>query len=209
VEHRQRRISLERRGPSHPRHTFALHHPRVTSPQFDLSSYRFSVAMPLGINGAARHSNTGRLGLNNRQPLPYLCSCGSKNRAGRSLPQRRPATNVALGPAGFDPTKQHPIPARSNRCSGVEVASKRRCASPPHPGAAGRPLTRGLSYSLAAQSTAQPKTQSTAPCPPHCGSAIAPPVPLGTRKMGGAAPKRRPRQFLPDWPSANRQNMPS
>ncbi len=46
--------------------------------------------------------------LNNRQPLPYLCSCGSKNRAGRSLPLRRPATNVALGPAGFDPLKHFP-----------------------------------------------------------------------------------------------------
>ena len=32
----------------------------------------------------------------------------------------------------------------------AEAASKRRCASPPHPGAAGRPLTRGLSYSLSA-----------------------------------------------------------
>ncbi|WP_294594784.1 hypothetical protein, partial [uncultured Rikenella sp.] len=42
----------------------------------------------------------------------------------------------------------------------------------------------------------------------HCGSAAAPPVPLGTRKMGVSTPKRRPRQFLPDWPSANRQNMP-
>ena len=26
--------------------------------------------------------------------------------------------------------------------------------------------------------------QFSAPCPPHCGSAAAPPVPLGTRKMG-------------------------
>ncbi len=85
---------------------------------------------------------------------------------------------------------------------------------PPHPRAAGRPLTRGLSYSLAAQnitkstaqltaqipaqnsaqrgaktvfgfrarrtSKAQSRTQFSAPCPPHCGSAIAPPLPLGT-----------------------------
>ncbi len=45
---------------------------------------------------------------------------------------------------------------------------------------------------VAAQSTAQ----FSAPCPPHCGSAVAPPH------------SRRPRQFLPDWLSANRQNMP-
>ena len=44
--------------------------------------------------------------------------------------------------------------------------------------------------------------------PPHCGYATAPPVPLGTRKMGVSTPKRRRRQFLPDWLSANRQNMP-
>ena len=57
-------------------------------------------------------------------------------------------------------------------------------------------------------STTQSSPQFSAPCPPHCGSAFAPPVPLGTRKLGVSAPKRRPRQFLPDWPSANRQNMP-
>ena len=81
---------------------------RLQFQQFVWPRHRLSVALPLGINGAARHSKTGRLGLNNRQPLPYLCSCGSKNRAGRSLPQRRPATNVALGPAGFDPLKHFP-----------------------------------------------------------------------------------------------------
>ncbi len=36
---------------------------------------------------------------------------------------------------------------------------------------------------------------SITPCPPHCGSACAPPVPLGTQKMGLSTPKRRPRQF--------------
>ncbi len=46
-------------------------------------------------------------------------------------------------------------------------------------------------------STAQSSPQFFALCPPHCGSAFAPPL------------FRRPRQFLPDWPSANRQNMPS
>ncbi len=64
--------------------------------------------------------------------------------------------------------------------------------------------------STSRKSTAQPTAQSTAPCPPHCGSAVAPPLPLGTHiKMGVSTPKRRPRQFLPDWLSAHRQNMPS
>ena len=58
---------------------------------------------------------------------------------------------------------------------------------------------------VAAQSTAQ----FFAPCPPHCGSAVAPPVPLGTRKMGGSAPKRRPRQFYRIGRVPIRQNMPS
>ena len=53
---------------------------------------------------------------------------------------------------------------RSQRRTNIkaEAASKRRCASPPHPGAAGRPLTRGLSYSLSAQSTANSSAQPTA-----------------------------------------------
>ncbi len=43
---------------------------------------------------------------------------------------------------------------------------------------------------------AQSSPQFSAPCQPHCGSAVASPH------------FRRPRQFLPSWPSANRQNMP-
>ena len=35
-----------------------------------------------------------------------LCFCGSQSRAGRSLPPRRPATDVAVGPAGFNPLRQ-------------------------------------------------------------------------------------------------------
>ena len=66
---------------------------------------------------------------------------------------------------------------RSQRRTNIkaEAASKRRCASPPHPGAAGRPLSRGLSYSLSSQIPAQSKAQFSAPCRPHCGSASAPP----------------------------------
>ncbi len=45
---------------------------------------------------------------------------------------------------------------------------------------------KSIIYSLSAQipakSTAQSSPQFSAPCPPHCGSAVAPPVPLGTRK---------------------------
>ncbi len=55
----------------------------------------------------------------------------------------------------------------------------------------GRRFPAESRYSLSAQSTAQ----FSAPCPPHCGSACAPPVPLGTQKMGVSTPKRRPRQF--------------
>ncbi len=60
---------------------------------------------------------------------------------------------------------------RSQRRTNIkaEAASKRRCASPPHPGAAeGRPLTRELSYSLSphypGKSTAQSTAQISAPC---------------------------------------------
>jgi len=60
-----------------------------------------------------------------------------------------------------------------------EYGARAEYFGPPHPGAAGRPLTRGLSYSLSAQSTdkstAQSSPQFSAPCRPHCGSACAPP----------------------------------
>ena len=45
----------------------------------------------------------------------------------------------------------------------------------PHPGAAGRPLPRGLSYSLSAPKLGKSTAQFSAPCQPHCGSAFAPP----------------------------------
>ena len=45
-----------------------------------------SVALPLGINGAARHAKTGPLGPNNRQPLPEL-----------KLKSRRPAPGFRSG----------------------------------------------------------------------------------------------------------------
>ena len=99
----------------------------------------------------------------------------------RTKPTGPTATSVAglrggrLRPARLVGSQKHSpfVFGRSQRRTNIkaETASKRRCASPPHPGAAGRPLTRGLSYSLAAQSTAQ----LSALCQPHCGYAIAPP----------------------------------
>ena len=133
--------------------------------------------------------------------------------------------------------------ASAERNIKAEAASKRRCASPPYPGAAGRPLPREISCSLS------PKARQTAqPTPPPKPSLMLSPARLENRlrfsslknsrspkqsptlrpvsaslrlrcRSAGAArhPKdsqaypysRRPRQFLPDWPSANRQNMPS
>ncbi len=56
---------------------------------------------------------------------------------------------------------------RSQRRTNIkaEAASKRRRASPPHPGAAGRPLTREPSYSLSPQipARAQPKACPSSP----------------------------------------------
>ncbi len=71
-----------------------------------------------------------------------------------------------------EPQKHHPIHhqsaefifGRSQRRTNIkaEAASKRRCASPPHPGAAGRPLTWRLRYSLSTQSKDQSTITSTA-----------------------------------------------
>ena len=67
----------------------------------------------------------------------------------------RPKEPQKLGPFVFD---------RSRRRTNIkaEAASKRRCASPPHPGAAGRPLTWRLRYSLSTQSKDQSTITSTA-----------------------------------------------
>ncbi len=73
-------------------------------------------------------------------------------------PVAHPPSGFAAGRQGrrFDEPQKHSqfVFGRSQRRTNIkaEAASKRRCASPPHPGAAGRPLTRGLSYSLSAQS---------------------------------------------------------
>ena len=81
---------------------------------------------------------------------------------------RPPPRRFAAGRTGrrfYEPQKHIPfIFGRSQQRTHIkaEAASKRRCASPPHPGAAGRPLTRGLSYSLSAQSMTKSTAQLTA-----------------------------------------------
>ena len=102
----------------------------------------------------------------------------------------------------YEPQKQRPfVLGRSQRRTNnkAEAASKRRCASPPHPGAAGRPLTREPSYSLSPQIPARAQPKACPSSPPRVRLTAAP---LSLRHVC-----RRPRQFLPDWPSANRQNM--
>ena len=78
-------LSLVSSGPSKPQ-------------RCERSGLRFSVALPLGINAACPRRAMGWNYPNNWQPLPHLHSCDSQSRAGRSLPQRRPATNVAGAP---------------------------------------------------------------------------------------------------------------
>ena len=79
----------------------------------------------------------------------------------RVRPVAHPPSGFAAGRHGrrfYEPQKHIPfIFGRSQRRTNIkaEAASKRRCASPPHPGAAGRPLPRGLSYSLLPQIPAQ------------------------------------------------------
>ncbi len=129
-----------------------------------------------------------------------------------------PPSGKAAGRQGL----RDPLGRRSNASfitpslsvSACRVRPRRAPRRPPSAFAArrGRRFLTESRDSLSTQSPAKSKAQSSpqfsVPYPPHCGSAIAPPVPLGTRKLGVSTPKRRPRQFLPDWPSANRQNMP-
>ena len=65
---------------------------------------------------------------------------------------------------------------RSQRRTNIkaEAASKRRCASPPHPGAAGRPLTREPSYSLSPQIPARAQPKACPSSPPRVRLTAAP-----------------------------------
>ncbi len=100
----------------------------------------------------------------------FRVEAGSKRRCA-SLRGRR------LRPAQPYGSQKHCpfIFGRSQRRTNIkaEAASKRRCASPPHPEAAGRPLTRGLSCSLSPQSKNQSSAQPTAPAKPHARPSAA------------------------------------
>ena len=126
---------------------------------------------------------------------------------------RRPSARRPGGSKNRKSTTHSTAPilrgAFSAAASGERIRSVSGIFRPSASGAAGRPLTRGLSYSLSAQSmtnkfspthrpsqapssaqrgsktvtdfrarrtvTAHSSSQFSAPCPPHCGSAVAPP----------------------------------
>ncbi len=133
---------------------------------------------------------------------------------GRS--QRR--TNIKAEAASKRRCASPPYPGvRADRYHG-----KLAVRSPPKPGKQLSPLHRQSQASCSAQrgsktvvgfrarrtSTAQSTALFSAPCPPHCGSATAPPVPLGTRKMGMPTPNRRPLGFHFDFAIAKRAKSP-
>ncbi len=180
-------------GERHERLATFILHGRHVSFCHDQSRRRFSVALPLGINGNAsprgikgrvypknkgslyptfelnpavrRTARAGRLPTggpqcsqahcgHSRAPAPFCNALFFQVRAARSPAARRAAKAL--------PICFRPQPAENEDGAGAEYFG------PPHPGAAGRPLSRGLSYSLSAQSTAnssaQPIAQSQALC---------------------------------------------
>ena len=86
--------------------------------------------------------------------------CGAHSNVSCGPPRREASARAALRAAKALPIRFRPQPAENEDGAGAEYFG------PPHPGAAGRPLTRGLSYSLSAPNTvpspAQNKAQSTA-----------------------------------------------
>ena len=178
-------------GERHERLATFILHGRHVSFCHDQSRRRFSVALPLGINGNAsprgikgrvypknkgclyptfelnpavrRTARAGRLPTggpqcsqahcgHSRAPAPFCNALFFQVRAARSPAARRAAKAL--------PICFRPQPAENEDGAGAEYFG------PPHPGAAGRPLPRGLSYSLSAPNTvpspAQNKAQSTA-----------------------------------------------
>ncbi len=104
----------------------------------------------------------------------------------------RPKEPQKLGPFVFD---------RSRRRTNIkaEAASKRRCASPPHPGAAGRPLTREPSYSLSPQIPARAQPKACPSSPPRVRLTAAP---LSLRRC------RRPLGFHLDFAHRKTSEIP-
>ena len=93
-----------------------------------------------------------------------FAASGEQQRTPTSCSPRRMAANcAALLAAKARPICFRPQPAENEDEAGAEYFG------PPHPGAAGRPLTREFSYSLSAQIPAQP----TAPAKPHARPSAA------------------------------------
>ena len=126
--------------------------------------------------------------------------------ASRRSPAKSKAQSTTKGSAPFCWFRV----ARSGGGPKAQCAQARRFEEPQRHDQQLGPARREnrLRFSRPKNSTVQSSLQFSAPCPPHCGSAFAPPVPLGTRKMGVSTAKRRPRQFCLNWLTANRQNMP-
>ncbi len=103
----------------------------------------------------------------------------------RRVAARRVGWRRTARPKGSQ--EQCPSPANSSAQSTAQISA---------PCSARRGGKTDYGFPTRRTGTAQNPAQFSAPCPPHCGYAVAPPH------------SRRPQQFLPDWPSANRQNMP-
>ena len=179
--------SQSRAGRSHPRRrpaTSRCSFPATLAPTLKSTfpiHRSHSARFVLGAQPSLRKCNCLR-GLKPAEPKTSLASCGPP-RAEASARATRWAANALPFSVGF-------ILGRSQRRTNIkaEAASKRRCASPPHPGAAGRPLPRGLSYSLSAQSSTKSTAQSTASCSAQRGGKTG----YGFPARRTARPKARP-----------------
>ncbi len=96
----------------------------------------------------------------------------------------------------YEPQKHSPfVFGRSQQRTNIkaEAASKRHCASPPHSGAAGRPLTRRLSYSLSTQIQlqVQPKIKPNPQSPTRPSAAGKPETVFPPEEQTRAQPTAR------------------
>ena len=168
--------------------------------------------------------------------------CGSRSRAGRSHPRRRPATRRCSFPATLAPTCSSP--AQSSTPFGLSSTPEalRAWATRPAARRAAKALLNPLPF-RAARSPGGPKAQRASPAilriallalgPKHCpvSASLRLCRPTFPRAFGkscsnttaclndfpfkawlagfGTFSVSRPRQFLPNWLTANRQNMPS
>ena len=126
-------------------------------------------------------------------------ACDSKNRTGRSS---SPFTTPILSGSGRALPGWAERPSAQARRPAVAISTA-KFGLPPRGEAAlrlgGKPGDSHESrYSLSASSSARKQARPSSSPRVRLNAA-----PLSLRHY------RRPRQFLPDWPSANRQNMPS